>query len=104
MDRRKTSDVLFYALQCAKSDRESLADAWGKGCKEYDQAKADIKAFERLQVLFFGKTRTTLEAELDGMKEFSLLDMKGILKTNPELFNHGEGCQCEYCMDQEKEK
>lgn len=48
MDRRKTGDVLFYALQCAKADRRSFVNAHDhlEPTKAVREALADIKAFE----------------------------------------------------------
>ena len=74
MDRRKTADVLFYALQCAKFDRQAFADAWGNDESEpaVRNALADIAAFNRLQMKIFGTNRSEADSIMDGMKRVTL--------------------------------
>lgn len=92
MDRRKAGDVLWYALQCAKSDRQGLVDAYGGDLSEpaVRDAKADIKAFERLQKKIFGTTKSQLEVMIDKMKPVPITELYELVKTNPELFDIAE--------------
>jgi hypothetical protein len=82
MDRRKTSDLIWYALQCAKSDRQALADAYGNDTNEFavKQAHKDIKAFTRLQMKLFGTSRSKLDAEMDKMKPVSFSELRKIFE------------------------
>ena len=97
MDRRKTADVLFFALQCAKDDRLAFADAVEKGGSAWKQAMADVKSFETLQKRIFGTSESEFEAAQRKVKDFSVYDLKKLLKSNPEMFKHADGCECEYC-------
>ena len=97
MDRRKVMDVLFYALQCAKSDRLAFADAVDNDREKYKEAIADIKAFEVLQVKIFGTKDSELDAATKQMKSATLKDMLVMFETDPYIFNHAEGCECKYC-------
>ena len=66
-DRRKTSDVLWYALQCAKTDRQSFIDAYDNDQSEpaVRNAQKDIAAFERLQLRLFGTTKSKLDVLIE---------------------------------------
>jgi Flp pilus assembly protein TadD len=97
MDRRKTADVLFYALQCAKSDRLSYADATDGDEREKNEALADVRAFERLQTMIFGTSESELDIMTKKMNSFSIHNVKQMLEEHPEIFNHAEGCECQYC-------
>lgn len=104
MDRRKTRDVLFFALQCAKDDRRAFADAVEEGSREYREALADVIAFETLQKRLFSTKRSQLEESLDGMMRVSIFDIKEFLEKNPEMFNHSEYCECSYCLRKVEEQ
>ena len=71
MDRRKAGDVLFWALECAKSDRIAFCDAYSNDKKEpaVKDALADIKAFERLQMRLFGTNDTELGAAIKKLQD-----------------------------------
>lgn len=97
MDRRKTADVLFFALQCAKTDRLAYADAVSDDAKAHREALADVKAFEVLQRKIFGTSDSELDAEAKKMESVSIVNIMKMLETNPELFIHGTDCECEYC-------
>lgn len=77
MSKRKIGDILWLALQYAKSDRISLVEAYGGDKKEeaVRQALADIKAFETLQIKFFGRSKSKLESMLDKMTSKNIYDM-----------------------------
>ena len=47
MDRRKTEDVLFYALNCAIENRQGLIDAYSNDDSEeaVQNARKDISSF-----------------------------------------------------------
>ena len=78
MNRRKNADVLFYALQCAKSDRLSLIDAYSHmpKCAEIKNAERDIKAFTRLQKKIFGSTRSEMDRLFDGGESLTFAEIK----------------------------
>lgn len=103
MDRRKTADVLFYIFQCAKDDRLAFADAVSHDPIAYKQALADIKAFETLQIKLFGTKDSEMDRQLNNMEaKISIQNLSQMIKENPELFTHAEGCECEYCTKGEK--
>lgn len=102
MDRRKTADVIFYALQCAKSDRFAYADAVSADPKAYKEALADIKAFEVLQRKIFGTSDSQLDAETKRMKLASITDLLKMIETNPELFIHSVDCECSQCLEDKR--
>ena len=97
MDRRKTADVLFFALQCAKADRFAYADAVSNDPISQRDAMADVKAFERLQRMIFGTSDSALDAEARKMKPISVIRLKELLESSPELFKHSKDCDCGYC-------
>lgn len=74
MSKRKVGEVLWLALQCAKTDRIGLIDAYSGDTSEtaVRQAKSDVKAFEQLQVRLFGTTRSQLDAMMDAMTPKSI--------------------------------
>jgi ATP-dependent exoDNAse (exonuclease V) alpha subunit len=78
MTKRKIGEVLWLALECAKSDRQSLVDAYSGDTKEdaVKTAMSDIKAFESLQIRLFGKTKSKLQEMIDGMTPKSIFAMK----------------------------
>lgn len=78
MAKRKIGDVLWLALECAKSDRISLADAYGgdTSVQAVRKALADVKAFEALQVRLFGTSKSKLQAMIDKMTPVSILKLK----------------------------
>ena len=77
MANRKIGDVIWLALECAKSDRQSLVDAYSGNTTEpaVRQALADVKAFEALQVRLFGTSKTELQVMIDSMTPVSVLKM-----------------------------
>ena len=77
MAKRKIGNVLWLALECAKSDRQSLVDAYSGNTAEpaVRQALADVKAFEALQVRLFGTSKSKLLAMIDNMAPVSVLKM-----------------------------
>ncbi len=81
MDRRKTGDVLFYALQCAKADRRSFVDAHThmKPTPAVKDALADIRAFERLQIALFGTTRSELDVLKDDLQPIPIEKLRGVI-------------------------
>ena len=92
MDRRKTGDILFYALQCAKSDRQAFMDAFAgiPNAPEIAEARADIKAFERVQRKLFGTTRSKLDAAKEAMQPVTMWDVRQFIKDNPHLVDEGK--------------
>ena len=78
MAKRKIGNVLWLALECAKSDRQSLVDAYSGDVREeaVRQALADVKAFEALQVRLFGTSKSELQTMLDKMTPVSILKLK----------------------------
>lgn len=94
MNRRKFGDVLWFALECAKSDRISLIDAYDKdeSHEAVRNAMADIKAFETLQRRLFGKTKSAMEAALEEGELINILSPEGrarikeLAETNPDWF------------------
>jgi hypothetical protein len=88
MDRRKTEDVLFYALNCAIENRQSLADAWGNDDAEeaVRDAKMDIAAFRRLKKRLFGNRKSRKEQILEQpAKVINIFELRKFLNENPEL-------------------
>ena len=79
MSKRKIGDVLWLALQCAKQDRKSLADAYHNDKSEevVRDCLADIKAFEQLQLKLFGTARSELQARIAEMKPVNILKLLG---------------------------
>lgn len=77
MDRRKIGEVLWYALQCAKHDRETFVDAYrgDTSVSVVKEALADIRAFERLQVRVFGTSRSQHEEAISRMRSVDLIDL-----------------------------
>lgn len=75
MTKRKIGKVLWLAIECAKSDRQALIDAYSGNTQEeaVRQALLDIKAFETVQVRLFGTSKSKLEAMLDKMTPISIL-------------------------------
>lgn len=92
-------DLLFYALQCAKSDRSAFADAAEGDKKLYQQAMADIKAFEALQIKIFGTKDSELDVATKKMKSITLNEMLKMFETDPDAFTHAAGCECKYCKE-----
>ena len=82
--KMKMLEVLWLALQYAKSDRITFIDAYHNDDSEkvVIQAKNEIKAFDAMQVKIFGTNKSLLEKELDGTKSFSILRW---LQKYPEL-------------------
>lgn len=77
MDRRRTGDVLFYALQCAVRDRQTYAEAVAHcGDGEHAEALKDIAAFRRLSRQLFGTDRSRLEALMDNARTVSVTDLR----------------------------
>jgi len=85
MAKRKIGEVLWLALEYAKSDRQSLVDAYSGDTSEraVRQALVDVKAFEKLQVRLFGTSKTELEAMLEKMTPVDIFKLK------PEDFEAG---------------
>ena len=80
-DRRKNSDVLFFALKCAISDRQSLIVAYSNDSKAEAviEARKDIKSFERMLIKIFGTSSSALEAEMAKAEKITLAEMKNFL-------------------------
>lgn len=80
MGKVSLGQVLWFALQCAKDDRQSLIDAYHGDENEtaVKQAMADIKSFEKLQIKFFGSSEDKIEKSLKGLKSKSI--MKAIVE------------------------
>lgn len=74
---RKIGEIIWLALQYAKQDRQSLVDAYRGNTSEeaVRDAIADIKAFEKLQIKFFGTTQSELEAQIAKMKPVDILKL-----------------------------
>lgn len=77
MAKRKIGSVIWLALECAKSDRQSLVDAYSSDTREeaVRQALADVKAFEALQVRLFGTSKSEFCAMLEKMTPVSILKL-----------------------------
>lgn len=75
MSKRKIGDVLWTALQCAKADRYTLAQAYDMNKKEkaVRDALSDIAAFEAVQVRLFGTTKSEMDHKLDAMRPVNIL-------------------------------
>ncbi len=74
---RKVGEILWLAFQYAKQDRRSLIDAY-RGDRSEEAVRdaiSDIKAFERLQLRFFGTTQSELEAQIAKMKPVDILKL-----------------------------
>lgn len=88
MRRRKTDEVLWLALVYAKEDRQYLIDAYnGDGTQQaVKDARADIKAFESLQLRLFGTTETELDSMMANTRPVSLQDLRNMLRDdfNPD--------------------
>jgi ribosomal protein L30E len=82
MGRRKISDVLWMAFECAKQDRASLIVAYSNDRAEpaVKDALKDIAAIERLQIKLFGTKKTELGAALEKGVSVDILDSKNIKK------------------------
>lgn len=82
MDRRKTRDVLFYALNCAISDRLAFIYAYGDDRTEpaVRDAHKDIAAFARLKKRLYGDARSSFEARLDELNALPLVSIYEIRK------------------------
>ncbi len=82
VDRRKTGDVLFYALNCAISDRESLIDAYMDDVEEsaVQSAMADIVAFKRLKRRLFGARQSMNEAIASSGKKVTLAELRNMIE------------------------
>jgi len=85
IDRRKLSDVLWFAIQCAKDDRISFMDAVQGDEAQVKQAKQDIRAFELLQKKIFGDAKTKFET-LPVSRPIGLAELKKLSEENPDLF------------------
>jgi hypothetical protein len=88
MDRRRTEDVLFYALNCAIDDRQSLADAWGNDETEeaVREAKKDIAAFRLLKKRLFGNRKSRKEQFFEQPATVvNIFELRKFLKENPEM-------------------
>lgn len=86
-DRRKNSEVLWMALQCAKRDRQTLIEAYGPelaGDPAVTDALADIRAFTRLQKRLFGTTTSQMDAVLAGMVPVDLTQVGNIKRIMDE--------------------
>lgn len=81
MDRRKTGDVLFYALNCAINDKLSLIDAYSSDESEsaVRDAQADIAVFRRLKMNLFGERKTKMETMLEGAKSLTLDEIRKLI-------------------------
>lgn len=77
MAKRKIGEILWLALVCAKSEREGLIDAYGGDTKEelVRQAVVDVKAFERIQIRFFGTSKTELQTMMEKMTPISIFKL-----------------------------
>lgn len=77
MSKRKIGEVLWLALQYAKQDRKSLADAYHNDESEeaVRDALADIRAFGVLQIRLFGTDKSKLQAAMDKMKPVDILKL-----------------------------
>lgn len=93
MTKRKLAQTLWYALQCAKDDRQGLVDAYSGDTKEdaVRNAMADIKAFESLQLKLFGRTKSRMEEKVEEGELINILSpigiarLKELIEENPEL-------------------
>lgn len=77
MAKRKIGEVIWLALQYAKSERESIIDAWGgdKSEEAVKDALADIHAFEKLQIKLFGTSKSELQSMMDKMTSKSVFEL-----------------------------
>lgn len=97
MDRRSPLQVLFYALQCAKSDRTAYADAVAHDRAAHADALADIRAFEQLQVALFGTSKSSLDSATTHMEPVTVFDLKRMIESIPNAFVHSDKCECNHC-------
>lgn len=74
MPRRKIGDVLWLALQYAKSDRVALIVAHDGDVEQpaVRNAMRDIKDFKVVQMRLFGTTTSKLDAMIDKMTPTSI--------------------------------
>lgn len=84
MSRQKVADVLWYALECAKAERQSLVDAYFGDTNEWvvRESNADIKAFEALQMKLFGTIVSRQDATIAAMK---VIDLKILIANSAEI-------------------
>lgn len=79
--------TIAYALNCAIQERDSYADAWGKG-KEADRALKAVKQFKAVHLKIFGE-RSAIEladerlAVCDKISIFDLMAPKGYHHAHP---------------------
>jgi hypothetical protein len=90
MSKRKIGDVLWLALQCAKSDRQTLADAYDNDISQpaVRIAMSDVKAFEALQIKLFGTTQSEMEVAIGKLKPISIIQLLNddVSFTDPKYF------------------
>ena len=91
MDRRKTEDVLFYALNCAIENRQGLIDAYSNDDSEeaVQNARKDISSFLLLKKRLFGNRKSRKEQFLEQpARKVNVLDLRNLckfLRENPEF-------------------
>lgn len=70
MAKRKTGELIWLALRFAISDRIALVDAYSGDLSEPAvlNAKADIKAFEKLLIKLFGTNKSELDSKMSELQ------------------------------------
>jgi hypothetical protein len=84
---RKFAGTLFLALSLAKDNRRDFINAWHDDDTRdaVKQARADIKAFEEIQVQLFGSTETALDAKSIKSRTVTLTQLRRMMDKNPDL-------------------
>ena len=81
MDRRKTGDALFFAIQCAISDREAYVDAVSNcGGEQLREAKKDVAAFRALSRKIFGTDKSRFDELTEKARTVSIHDLHKLLE------------------------
>lgn len=88
MDRRKTGDVIFYALNLAIEERNGLIDAYSNDDSEkaVRDAKKDISAFLLLKKRLFGNRKSRKELFFEQpARVINIFEIRRFIEKNPEL-------------------
>lgn len=84
MDRRKTGEVLFYMINCAIQDRESIIDAYSfdKTNEVVREAQKDIKSFLKIREKLFPNVLSKEESIMKNTKEVTLSEIRKVIDAN----------------------
>ena len=85
MDRRKTGDVLYMAIQWALQDRRTLLDCYSG---DHPDTEKDIKALINLSEKIFGESRSPIIIKMQEdlksgrSKSVSIQELKKLIKND----------------------